>query len=361
MFKIVHVVGARPNFVKAAPVVFAINELLKEKVNQRIVHTGQHYSKNLSESFFTDLEIPLPDISLSIKKSSRHGEQTASILQQIEVTFLREEPDLLIVYGDVNSTLAATLAASKLGIKIAHIESGLRSFDKTMPEEINRKMVDSISDILFVTEFSGKENLLREGHSPSSIYFVGNTMIDTLSKHLSTIKKSIKLNSKKDFALLTCHRPSNVDSLGGLKKLLELCRATPVDIIMPLHPRTRARMLSFNLLDSFKNLENLQMIEPAPYREFVSLLLRCRFVITDSGGVQEESTYLGVPCLTLRPNTERPSTITSGTNILTSHDNIALNIRCILEGEFKIGTIPPLWDGKASQRIAHNIRDIFSL
>ncbi len=348
---VAHVVGARPNFVKAAPL---INALYEKDLSQVIIHTGQHYSKNLSGDFFEILNIPEPDYHLSVG-SGTHALQTSEILKKIEPILLDINPDLLIVYGDVNSTVAASLAASKLQIKIAHIESGLRSFDRNMPEEINRVIVDHICNYHFVTEESGLENLAREGIEKSSIFYVGNTMIDTLKKSL---EKAV-CSEEEQFALLTCHRPSNVDSKEGLLKLLDICKTTKTKIIFPVHPRTKLNLEKHGLLHEFEKINNLTMKEPLSYTEFLGHMKSASFVLTDSGGIQEETTALGVPCLTLRDNTERPSTIDIGTNILIKDaDHLQEQIKKILDKKFKKGKVPKNWDGFASKRISNIIEEI---
>jgi len=368
--KIILVVGARPNFIKIAPI---INEMDKynakhsrsKNFNYLLVHTGQHYDDNMSNSFFKNLEIPQPHIYLGVG-SGTHAEQTAKIIIAFEKVCLEEKPNLVIVVGDVNSTLACSLVAAKLCIPVAHIEAGLRSFDRKMPEEINRIITDSLSDYLFTTCRDANENLEREGIPRTKIYFVGNVMIDTLIKYTELAKSKIKkfdYLKKKDYILLTLHRPSNVDNK---KKLIEIFEALnyiskEIPIIFPAHPRTQKKIEEFVFSDYFQkspinnlaHTKSIYLISPLSYLEFLYLMNNAKFVLTDSGGVQEETTVLGIPCLTLRENTERPVTIKEGTNILvgTDKEKIIEESFNILKGKGKIGKIPELWDGKASQRI----------
>ena len=348
---IAHVVGARPNFVKAAPLIKAINST---GIKQVLIHTGQHYSKNLSDDFFEVLNIPEPDYHLSIG-SGTHATQTAAVLEKIEPILSKVNPDIVVVYGDVNSTVAACLAAAKLQIKTAHIESGLRSFDKQMPEEINRLIVDHICDYCFVTEPSGLINLENDGIEKDRMFFVGNTMIDTLK---SAVEK-VTCFDEDEFALLTCHRPSNVDNKEGLTKILEACKLSPIKVVFPVHPRTMQKMDEYGLLKYFSDLENLVMCDPMSYTEFLGRMKNAKFVLTDSGGIQEETTALLVPCLTLRENTERPVTIDIGTNVLIKDlRHLKEQIDKICCDDFKKGDIPKFWDGKASLRITEIIERI---
>lgn len=344
---VLHVVGARPNFVKAAPVLRALRN---GHARQTLVHTGQHYDRNMSDIFFTQLEIPEPDINLGVGSGS-HASQTAEIMSRFEPVVLEQKPDIVLVYGDVNSTVAAALVCSKLVIKVGHVEAGLRSFDRTMPEEINRIVTDRLSDLLFTPSEDGDLNLNREGVEPEKIHRVGNVMIDSLVQFLPAAEKCPTNGLPGRFALVTLHRPSNVDDPNNLRKVLgALIEASEgLEIIFPVHPRTRQRILEFGI-----PTRTLHLLEPVPYIEFLSLQSRAAVVITDSGGIQEETTYLGVPCLTLRANTERPITITIGTNILVGEDSDKLKkeLRNILAGKAKKGAIPPLWDGHAGDRIA---------
>jgi UDP-N-acetylglucosamine 2-epimerase (non-hydrolysing) len=344
---ILHVAGARPNFVKAAPVLRAIKQT---GIRQTLVHTGQHYDRNMSDVFFAELEIPEPDFNLEVGSGS-HAAQTAEIMRRFEPVVTETRPDMVLVYGDVNSTVAAALVCSKLLIPVGHVEAGLRSFDRTMPEEINRIVTDRLSDVLFTPSEDGDFNLKREGVPPEAIHRVGNVMIDSLIQLLPAARKCPRNGLPQRFALVTLHRPANVDDSGNLRRILQslLEVSEQLDIIFPVHPRTRQRIKEFGIAT-----ERLHLFEPLPYIEFLSLQSRSAVVITDSGGIQEETTYLGVPCLTLRPNTERPITVEMGTNVLVGDDKIKLDaeLRKILAGKFKTGSIPPLWDGQAGDRIA---------
>lgn len=355
--KILHVVGARPNFMKVAPVMRALEK--KEGVKQILVHTGQHYDVNMSDIFFQQLGIPVPDINLEVGSGS-HAVQTAQIMIRFEETVLKEKPDLVLVYGDVNSTVAAALVCAKLGIRMGHVEAGLRSFDRTMPEEINRLMTDQIADYLFTPSKDGDENLFREGVAAQKIHFVGNVMIDTLVRLLpvaeslwTRLSTDLKISERK-YCLVTLHRPSNVDDPSMLAKIVnalnEISLALP--IVFPIHPRTRERMASYNIKVSGNG--NLQLVDPIGYLDFLCLQQQAKLVITDSGGIQEETTYLGVPCLTVRENTERPVTVEIGTNVLVGRDTSRLWVetRRVLDGAERKGAIPPLWDGRAAERIA---------
>ncbi|MCF8261100.1 MAG: UDP-N-acetylglucosamine 2-epimerase (non-hydrolyzing) [Melioribacteraceae bacterium] len=339
--------------MKVAPI---CREFLKHKdrVKHLICHTGQHYDPKMSDIFFNQLELPKPDYYLGVGSSS-HAVQTAKIMIEFEQILIKELPDLVLVVGDVNSTIACTLTAKKLNIKCAHVESGLRSFDSEMPEEINRILTDRISDYLFVTEKSGVENLNREGFSKDKIFFVGNTMIDSLSYYLKKLssENGVISDSNENYILATLHRPSNVDDPDKLKNLIDLLTelSHKRKVIFPIHPRTKKICDQHSLLGS--DSENLKLIEPASYLDFISLMKNAELVITDSGGIQEETTFLGVQCITLRENTERSITIEIGTNQLLGHDldkakEAALNV---LAGNKKDGQIPELWDGKAAERI----------
>ena len=347
------IVGARPNFIKAFPV---YREL--EKTGQfslRLINTGQHYDKNMADVFFEQLKMKKPDINLGIG-SGRHGEQTARILDKIEREFLSEKPDLVIVFGDVNSTLAAALAAAKLNISVAHVEAGLRSFDRSMPEEINRVLTDQISDLLFITSPEAEVNLLKEGKDKDQIYFVGNTMIDSLIR-FQPLFDSVHIKDAcgfqdKEYVLITLHRPSNVDDPVNLEQLIDSLNnvAEIAPCLWPLHPRTRKQLDNITP----KVHDRLFIIDPLGYLEFMGLQRDAAAVITDSGGIQEESTFLGVPCLTVRDNTERPITIEQGTNRLvgTDYSNIPGAVKeAIVKKSEPI--IPELWDGKSSERIVN--------
>ncbi len=345
---ILHVVGARPNFMKAAPVMRAFQK--RDQCRQSLVHTGQHYDANMSDVFFSQLEIPAPDVNMGVG-SGTHAAQTAEIMIRLERVLIEHAPDLVLVYGDVNSTVAAALVCAKLQIPIGHVEAGLRSFDRSMPEEINRIVTDCLADILFTPSEDGDQNLLSEGVDPGRIHRVGNVMIDSLIRLLSSAKASSRNGLPERYALVTLHRPSNVDDSGTLQRLIEslLDVSAKIDVVFPVHPRTRQRMAMLE-----KSFGNLHLLEPMPYVEFLGLQQRATVVITDSGGIQEETTYLGVPCLTLRENTERPITVDRGTNVLVGQDADKLRneLSKILDGKQKCGSIPPLWDGHAGERIA---------
>ena len=379
--KIISVVGARPNFMKVAP----IHKAFKQKslnnpdlsIEHLICHTGQHYDEKMSKIFFDDLELPKPDFYLGVGSGS-HSEQTAKVMMEFEKVLLQEKPDLVIVVGDVNSTIACSLVASKMGIKIAHVEAGLRSFDMSMPEEINRILTDRISNYLFVTEKSGLENLKNEGVPDNKIFFTGNVMIDSLVTYLPKADESKILNdlnlknspdtniiqidsnsvpahnaNQKNYILITLHRPANVDSLQFLTKLVSFLNALAEKrpIIFPIHPRTNKNLIKYNLNKSLS--ENVQLTDPIGYVDFLCLTKNAELIITDSGGIQEESTYLGVQCITVRNNTERPITVDEGTNQLigTDLDDVAQAALKVLEGNTKKGSIPELWDGHAAERI----------
>lgn len=345
---ILHVVGARPNFMKAAPVMSALKKW--PGTTQTLVHTGQHYDKNLSDVFFSQLAIPEPDVNLEVGSGS-HAWQTAEVMKRFETVALERKPDIVLVYGDVNSTVAAALVCAKLLIPVAHVEAGLRSFDRTMPEEINRMVTDRLAGMLFTPSEDGDVNLRHEGVSPEKIHRVGNVMIDSLIRLLPVAAQHAKNGLPKSYALVTLHRPSNVDDSSKLRRILEalLDVDKQLAVLFPMHPRTRSRIEQFGI-----NTEKLHPMEPLPYIEFLSLQRQAAVVITDSGGIQEETTYLGVPCLTLRDNTERPITVHLGTNTLIGDDveRLHMEIRKILEGKGKKGSTPPLWDGHASERIA---------
>ncbi len=348
---VLHVVGARPNFMKVAPVHAAFRK--RAGVRQSLVHTGQHYDANLSDIFFEQLQIPRPDVSLEVGSGS-HAVQTAEVMIRFEKTILERKPDLVLVYGDVNSTVAATLVCAKLGTKIAHVEAGLRSFDRTMPEEINRLVTDQLADMLLIPSAEAEGNLLREGVASEKIYFVGNVMIDTLRTLLPQARMPEIPNLSNEFALVTLHRPSNVDDPATLKRILATLTTISdrLQIVFPVHPRTKARIESLGY--HFEDSTRFFAIPPTGYLECLALQQRATVVITDSGGLQEETTALGIPCLTVRENTERPVTVTHGTNTLvgTDMDLLSREVSQILAGHGKGGRIPPLWDGSASERIA---------
>lgn len=354
---ILHVVGARPNFMKASPVMSALSR--RDGVVQRLVHTGQHYDKNMSDVFFSQLGLPQPDVNFEVGSGS-HSYQTAQIMMRFEEYLASAKPDAVLVYGDVNSTLAAALVCAKMRVRFVHVEAGLRSFDRAMPEEINRVVTDHLADILFTPSPDADENLLREGIEPAKIRLVGNVMIDTLMRLRPMAEEAWRELGERlgltrgGYGLVTLHRASNVDDQENLRSFLEVIGriGSRIPIVFPVHPRTRQR------LDDLRfDRGGMKLIEPLGYLEFLALQGGARFVITDSGGIQEETTCLGVPCVTLRKNTERPITITQGTNILAGDDpsRVPAIVDDILAGRSKKGTIPPLWDGKAAERIADHL------
>ena len=348
---VLHVVGARPNLMKVAPVMRALSR--RASLLQTLVHTGQHYDANMSDVFFAQLDIPAPDVNLGVG-SATHSRQTAEIMSRLEPVLLERQPDMVVVYGDVNSTVAAALVCSKLLIRFAHVEAGLRSFDRTMPEEVNRIVTDQLADLLFTPSEDGDENLQREGISPEKIHRVGNVMIDSLTQLLPAVIQCPRNGSSGRYALVTLHRPSNVDDNAVLTSILaSLLQVNEhLEVVFPVHPRTRER-----LAESRMQLDKIRLLEPLPYIEFLALQRSATVVITDSGGIQEETTYFGVPCLTVRSNTERPVTVNIGTNILVGQDprKLSSELTMILEGKAKTGSIPPLWDGQAGERIAEII------
>jgi UDP-N-acetylglucosamine 2-epimerase (non-hydrolysing) len=343
-----HIVGARPNFMKVAPVMNALKR--RERVVQTLVHTGQHYDANMSDVFFQQLGIPAPDVNLAVG-SGTHAGQTAEIMTRFEPVLLERQPDIVLVYGDVNSTVATALVCAKLGVRVGHVEAGLRSFDRTMPEEINRLITDQLADLLFTPSEDGDVNLQKEGIPAEKIFRVGNVMIDSLVKLLPAAQRQSRNGRSGRYALVTLHRPANVDDSAILKRILQSLLEVSQDlaVIFPAHPRTRKRIADFGL-----HAEQLQILDPLPYLEFLGMQSRATVVITDSGGIQEETTYLGVPCLTLRENTERPVTVSVGTNVLVGRDpeKLRSELSRVLAGKAKKGTVPPLWDGHTGERIA---------
>lgn len=356
--KIISVVGARPNFMKIAPLCRAF-AALGGRVEHVLVHTGQHYDAAMSQVFFDELELPTPNRYLGIGSGS-HAEQTARVMVEFEKVLLEEKPDLVIVVGDVNSTIACAIDAAKLLIPVAHVEAGLRSYDREMPEEINRVVTDVLASYLFVTEQSGLENLHNEGVHEDRIFFVGNTMIDTLLHLLPKARASKILDAlqlePQSYCAVTLHRPSNVDTREGLAAIIGMFEtlAKEIVIVFPMHPRTRKMITTFGLEARVAAIGNLKIVDPLGYLDFVCLMDTARFVLTDSGGIQEETTALGVPCITMRDNTERPVTVELGTNILAgSHTPAVLNAcMTLLTGDKKASRVPPLWDGHAAERIA---------
>ena len=359
MKKIISLVGARPNFIKIAPLHKVLKTFSKE-VTHKICHTGQHFDKNMSKIFFDELDLPKPDFYLGIGGGT-HTEQTARIMIEFEKVLLQEKPDLIIVPGDVNSTLAGALTAAKMGIKIAHIESGLRSFDRSMPEEINRIMTDVLADYLFVSEKSGLDNLSREGIDSKKVFFTGNIMIDSLVHYLPAINASLITKkpelSLKNYILVTFHRPNNVDNIKSLKDIINLLNTISKEkkVVFPIHPRTKSNLEKFDLLTQFT--KNVILTDPLGYIDFLALAKDAELVITDSGGIQEETTFMGIQCITVRNNTERPVTVDIGTNHLagTDIDLVKDTAFRILNGAKKRGSIPELWDGKTANRVVNII------
>jgi UDP-N-acetylglucosamine 2-epimerase (non-hydrolysing) len=364
---ILHVVGARPNFMKAAPVLRALGTY--PGVRQILVHTGQHYDAAMSDVFFQQLEMPQPDFNLGVG-SGTHAQQTAGVMVAIEPVLLESKPDLVLVYGDVNSTVAAAMVCSKLGIRVGHVEAGLRSGDRTMPEEINRLLTDQLSDLLFTPSADGDENLEREGIAAEKIHRVGNVMIDTLVRLLPSAEEKFPADLPTPYALVTLHRPSNVDDLPWLRELLATLAdlSSQLHVIFPVHPRTRQRLDGVGAQAGMNS--HLRLLEPLPYLEFLALQSHAAIVITDSGGIQEETTFLGVPCLTVRENTERPVTISQGTNQLVGRDLARLRkaAAAALQTSRKHSSADevsdqnnhrvPLWDGHAAERIAKIVASI---
>lgn len=367
--KILSVVGARPNFMKLAPIEKTFRKY-SNKISHKVVHTGQHYDYKLSQIFLKDLNLPKPHIYLGIGSSS-HADQTAKVMSAFEKVVLKEKPDLVLLFGDVNSTIACSLVCSKIlykkeTIPVGHVEAGLRSFDKTMPEEINRIITDSLSKFLFVTEKDGIKNLIKEGIDKKKIFLTGDVMIDSLvnyRKSFSSSKILTKLKVKKSkFALVTIHRPVNVDSKKNLSKIINILRQTAnsfsakkdeMKLVFPVHPRTLKMAKKFRLEKRLKDIRNIILAEPFGYTDFIQLLSNCKFVMTDSGGIQEEATFLRKPCLTLRESFERPETFEIGTNTLCGLDEKLINrkVKEIISGKYKKCKIPKLMDGKASERI----------
>ncbi len=360
--KILTVVGTRPNFIKITQFEKAFAQY-SELFDYKLLHTGQHYDKAMSQVFFDQLKLREPDYYLGIS-TGNVAAQMGRIMQALSEVLLEWLPDLIIVVGDVNSTFSAALAANKLGIRIAHLESGLRSFDRSMPEEINRILTDEITDMFFITEEHGRKHLLAAGKQPEQLHFVGNTMIDTLVAFDESIEASPILEqlgvSKTPFVLMTMHRPANVDLKPELLKMIEVVRfiCQYYRLIFPIHPRSKNRLQQFGLWEDFEQIDNLLLSPPMDYLAFQKLISNCEFVLTDSGGIQEETTFRQVPCLTLRANTERPSTIDLGTNELVPFDLEIIEgfINQIRSGTYKKGQVPPLWDGKATERIVEVLK-----
>lgn len=363
MLRIINVVGARPNFMKIAPV---IDEMRRRpsRIESLLVHTGQHYDESMSDSFFEDLQIPRPDLNLGAGSGS-HSEQTARVMIAFEQVLLKHPADWVVVVGDVNSTMAAAIVASKQLVRVAHVEAGLRSRDRSMPEEVNRVVTDALADLLLTPSRDANENLLREGAAPEKIRFVGNVMIDTLHRNLERARGSHVLDrlglESRRFCAMTLHRPSNVDDKEKLSGIIDAIETIGerFPIVFPIHPRTRERLEQFGLGDRVRALRSLVLTEPLGYLDFLHLYSNSRLVLTDSGGVQEETTVLGIPCLTLRPNTERPITVTEGTNHVVGNDPelIKREAFAALERPPSAARAPELWDGHAAARIVDAIEE----
>lgn len=362
--KVLIVVGTRPNFIKVSQFKRVAENY--PDIDVQVVHTGQHYDDKMAQVFFDQFDLR-PDLFLNVG-ADHPAKQITAVITKLTDLFVNDPPNLVVVVGDVNSTLAATIAANKCQIPVAHLESGLRSFDMEMPEEHNRLVADDLANLHFVTEDSGLQNLNKEGKNQAGIAFVGNTMIDTLvafSEHIAQAEILETLNvQENNFALVTIHRPSNVDNEEGLKMLIRILKSICIKlpVVFPMHPRTFNKLASFDLDDELDAIENLNVTGPLGYFDFQKLVSNCKFVLTDSGGIQEETTFLQKPCLTLRPNTERPSTIDLGSNVLLPFnlEEISPIIDQVLNGTFKRGEVPPLWDGKATNRIMQRIEQFFN-
>jgi UDP-N-acetylglucosamine 2-epimerase (non-hydrolysing) len=362
--KLLLIAAARPNFMKVAPLIKCIRQRGAEgnrsgtSLEYRLVHTGQHYDEKMSDIFFGELGIPAPDVNLGVGSGS-HAIQTANVMAKFEPVCQQEKPDWVVVVGDVNSTMACTLVCAKMGVKVAHVEAGLRSFDRTMPEEVNRIVTDSLADLLLTPSPDADENLKREGIAAARIKLVGNVMIDTVVANLDKARTSRLMPElgleARGFVYATLHRPSNVDRDESLAAIMTELKhlATRIPVVFPMHPRTRKMCEQFGI--SLNGNPNLKIIEPIGYHDSLGLTENARLVITDSGGLQEESTYFRTPCLTLRPNTERPITITHGSNRLTSLPQLRSDITRSLQGKERAGTVPPLWDGQAAKRTLQEI------
>ena len=364
--KLMLIAGARPNFMKIAPLTREIAR--HPQIEPLLVHTGQHYDEKMSDLFFRQLGLPEPDVNLGVGSGS-HTIQTANLMLRFEPVLLEHQPGAVLVVGDVNSTIACGLVAVKLGVPLIHVEAGLRSGDRGMPEEINRILTDAISDLLFCTEQAGVDNLLREGVDPARVHLVGNVMIDTLLQNRERFAQSPVLEQlglePERYAVVTLHRPSNVDDPGILAGLLEAIAVVQSEqpVVFPVHPRTRARLGEFGLGERIEAMPGLRLVDPVGYLDFQRLVSAARVVLTDSGGIQEETTVLGVPCLTLRANTERPVTISNGSNRLVGMGtaDIVDAYREVMQGPVRISRVPPLWDGRAAERIVAEIRRRFGL
>ncbi len=360
--KVFLIAAARPNFMKVAPLWRAMDQ--SNFLQPILIHTGQHYDKNMSDVFFEDLGLPKPDIHLGVSGGS-HSQQTAGVMLQFEELCLEQKPDLVLVVGDVNATMATSVVASKLHIPVAHVEAGLRSRDMTMPEEINRLITDAIADLLFTPSQDGSDNLRNENVAESRIHLVGNIMIDSLVRSIEKARDLGTIDrfgvNKGEYGVVTLHRPANVDDPENLQKLLTALVNVDLPLLFPVHPRTRAVMEKNDMINNL-GLEqsSIQLIDPLGYYDFMNLVVHCKLMLTDSGGLQEETTYLNIPCLTLRPNTERPITITDGTNELATIESLPEQTGAILEGKWKKGTIPDLWDGDTAPRIISILENFLS-
>lgn len=355
---IISVVGARPNFLKVAPLQRQFAQV-PEQINSILVHTGQHYDFSMSEAFFRDLDLPRPQYHLGVG-SATHSAQTAKIMMRFEEVIQKERIDWVVVFGDINSTLACALVCAKENIRLAHVEAGLRCFDKTMPEEVNRRLTDQVSDLLFVTEQAGVDNLAREGVPGDSVHLVGNIMIDELIRSLQKSANSTALQELglpfKNYFLMTFHRAETVDNPANLHLLVNLIRdvATQIPVVFPLHPRTKRNLQTFDLYTTLVEIPNLKLTQPKGYLDFLHLIQHSRGVLSDSGGIQAETSYLGVPCLTFRTRTEQPATVALGTNTLVGLDpaEVHASVEEILHGRYKQSHPIPFWDGKTAERIA---------
>jgi len=354
------IAAARPNFMKVAPLYKAL-AAENSWCRVRLVHTGQHYDANMSDAFLKDLGLPEPDAHLGIGGGT-HAQQTGGVMIAYEAECLRARPDWVVVVGDVNSTVACTLAAKKLGIRVAHLEAGLRSGDRSMPEELNRIATDALADLLWTPSSDADENLEREGASRDRIEMVGNIMIDSLEMMKAKVQSRQHARTLglagKGFGVVTLHRPSNVDDAAQLKKMVEvvLAAAKRLPVVFPVHPRTRQRLEASGLLKPLQQAPGVLITEPLGYTDFMSLVFDCRYVLTDSGGIQEETTYLGIPCLTLRENTERPITVKQGTNRLVRPETVQENLERVLDGKWPGRFAPPLWDGRTAARVAKSLK-----